>query len=180
MKFLSIIVCVILLVGCNTYDERDSLYNSKDYECYYREFDDFRISLYIEEGPYRETEDYGMFATLEYIGDDKEISISHAADLVGFTIVNEDGISYRIIRDAVRIDTVVKKGSAIHTNFEKIGYYRKDEENSEYWKEFYSNDGLMLPQGTYTIEVDWSFGVSEVYIEDSYEEKITISIEVLE
>ncbi|MFC9542134.1 hypothetical protein ACFTQ7_19990 [Lysinibacillus sp. NPDC056959] len=112
---------------------------------------DFVYRLVTEKAEYGENEPLKIYAELEYIGDKKEVKISHAASPFYFpmveTIRNYD-ISYRMEEPA--LSTVILKGEPLRTEYRGSGGYGSQDKKEyiEFMKRIMNQE---FPEGYYVV-----------------------------
>ena len=122
---------------------------------------DFTLKLYTDNSVYSTDEAIKIWATLEYVGDENSITIWHGDPYIVFSIT--DGADFYIsdfIHD-ILTSTVLEKGEQYRFDYVKSGGWDTEGPDADFWENFFQEEELKLPAGTYTISVDGEFYLSE-------------------
>ncbi|MCX7745977.1 MAG: hypothetical protein N2645_03655 [Clostridia bacterium] len=138
----------------------------------------FKFHLYSEKSTYKTTEKIKIWSTIEYIGKNKDITVWSANPPINFII--SDGKDFKTggsVR-TVSKSTVYKKGIEYRYDFEKSGGYSADDPRADFWKKFYTEKDLYLPEGVYTVSSGFGFSKSSNSKEIDYSQTREFTIKV--
>lgn len=138
----------------------------------------FDLKLYSDKQIYKVDEKISIWATIEYTGDSSEIKIWHGEPYLVFSITdgkdfNLEGVVLDILKS-----TTLKKGTIYRHGFIKSGGYSADDPNAGFWKKFFEEKDLYLPEGEYTIKVSSAFSLTQDVLESEYHKSAEIKIKV--
>lgn len=162
-KVFFIIICSLVLFGCNS--KKGIQPELAEEDRYPTEFsvanEDFQYTLKVGAAKYQVGDELDITATLTYIGDQNEISISHAASPFYFEL-EEQTRDYTIDypMNAPLIITVLKNGETIEEKYSPSGGY-SDQDSPKYVdfiKAFLAGD---YPKGDYVVEGFVDFWINE-------------------
>ncbi len=164
-----LLVFLLTLVGCQNLQSRGQIETDKtdDMADAATQIEtettknDFSLKLYVDNSVYSPDEAIKIWATLEYVGDENSVTIWHGDPYIVFSVT--DGADFYIsefVHD-ISISTVLKKGERYHFDYVKSDEYDVMGPDADFWKEFYQDEDLKLPAGTYTISADGVFYLSE-------------------
>ena len=122
---------------------------------------DFCLTLYADNSAYSTDDAIQIWATLEYVGGDNSVTIWHGDPYIVFSIT--DGADFHVsglVHDSLT-STILQKGQLYHFDYVKSGGYETLAPDADFWREFYHEEELKLPAGTYTVSVDGAFYLSE-------------------
>ena len=121
----------------------------------------FELNLYSDKTTYQTTDKIKIWATLKYIGEDSQIKIWHGIPYISFFI--SDGKDFDIggLIETILTSTELEKGKFYHFDYSKNGGFSADDPKAEFWKKFYAEKDLYLPEGEYTIKVATAFSLTE-------------------
>jgi hypothetical protein len=162
----------------NYIDEKTD--NSKtDKKVFGKVYEPFEITLYTNKKKYKITDAVKIWATLKYIGSKKTIKVSAIDPYI--TIILTDGKTFNVgglVSTVLTYSTVeYKKNQAIRYNFQKNGGYSADDPKASYWKKFFKEKDLYLPEGKYSIEIGCSLANEKsVNLESFKSMKLNISV----
>ena len=164
-------MCMLVLVGCQgqqgreqtgageTKDLVDSI-AAAQIEAEATE-NDFRLKLYADDRVYHTDEAIQIWATLEYVGAEDTVTIWHGNPYIAFSITDGgDFRAYGVVHD-ILTSTELKKGEIYRFDYAKSGGYETQAPDADFWEEFFREDDLRLPAGTYTVSVNGAFYLSE-------------------
>jgi hypothetical protein len=188
MNKILLCICLICITlnGCHKQDysnrkeinkkEEYTIDESLKYDKYTSDDDLFRVILYIEKGPYTTDKNIEIYSTLEYIGDYESIEIWHGIPYFNYQIFDGeksflDGLTLTVLKK-----TTLNKNEVYIKPFVKNGAWSDDDPDAEFWKEYYADENLKLPTGSYTLTAFCNFKLSEDG--DEYNNHITININV--
>jgi len=137
---------------------------------------DFIYRLVTEKGEYLDNESVNIYAELEYIGDNEEITIYHAASPFFFPMVEkirDYSIDYPM--DEPLISTKLIKGKPLREEYKRSGGYSSQDEKEyvNFMKSFLDND---FPTGYYVVN-----GFADFYVqsnENGNKEKYNIKAQI--
>jgi hypothetical protein len=121
----------------------------------------FEIKLYTDKLVYKTDEKINIWATLEYIGDDNQIVIWHSNPFISFLISDGNKFNTGGAVDSILTSTILEKNKVYQFDYQKNGGYDAEDASSEFWKKFYSEKDLYLPEGQYTITVRGEFSIAQ-------------------
>ncbi len=177
MKFFIImifsLICCITLTTCSKPDKSNEYYsssartasniqgsaesadNGQDYNKL------FELELYSDKQSYKTTDRIKIWATLKYIGSDSKIKIWHGDPYISFFI--SDGKDFNIggIINTILTSTILEKNKLYSFDYSKNGGYSSDDPKADFWKKFYEEKDLYLPEGKYSIKVGGAFSITE-------------------
>lgn len=173
------LLLTILFIGCSNTDdsttkgeseslEATKVLNTKDEV----NEGDFVYRLVTEKGEYHKNESVKIYAELEYIGNNEEVIIFHAASPFYFYIV-EKIRNYEIgyFMDQPLVSTILKKGQPLRYEYSRSGGYSPtDEENYVKFMRSFLEDGF--PTGYYVVN-----GFVDFYVEDTNNNQQDFKIE---
>ena len=185
-KLASLFMCIalVVLIGCSHTEDRRIVRKNQlnSWESEYIAIDNmhdnlFDLKLFIDNRKYKTTEKISIWATIEYIGEDNEITVWSGDPYIHFYITDEKefntgGLTFTILKP-----TYFKKGLIYSFDFHKNGGYSNDDPNADFWKKFYSEKDLFLPVGKYQIKVSTAFSLSPNGGDYSQYEEIEIEVE---
>lgn len=121
----------------------------------------FELKLYSDKTTYGTTDKIRIWATLKYIGHNTGITIWHGDPYISFYI--SDGKDFNIggIVHDVLSSTELEKDKLYEFDYSKNGGYAADDPKADFWKKFYSEKDLYLPEGEYTIKVCTAFNLTK-------------------
>ena len=121
----------------------------------------FELNLYTDKTIYSTTEKIKIWATLKYIGKDNHIKIWHGDPYISFYISDgKDFDTGGFVHD-ILMSTDLEKGKLYHFDYTKNGGYSADGPKAEFWRGFYAEEDLYLPEGEYTVKVATAFTLTE-------------------
>lgn len=165
---MSLLTIFVLLTGCKSTDvstvseKGDTIQDLEEQEQdeqYYNKL--FDLKLYSDKEIYKTTDKIKIWATLKYIGNNNQIKIWHGDPYMSFYI--SDGKEFNIgglVYD-VLTSTMLEKDKLYKFDYTKNGGYSEDDPKADFWKEFYSEKDLYLPEGEYTVTVAGDFSLEE-------------------
>lgn len=193
-KRQSLLLLILLLVGCNRVDNQMRHYNkvgqvesgcepdysyeckTEDYISYVNDDGVFKLTLYIEEGPYFHNEHINIFSTLEYIGNEDTIKIWHGLPFFNYKIFDGEYYFSEGMVATILTSTILEKGETYIFPFKKSGGWSSDDPNADFWENYYKDKKLKLPRGEYLLSAYSDFGLTDNNF--SYVNKIEIKFEV--
>jgi len=131
---------------------------------------DFIMTLNSDKNSYSTTDVINIWGTLEYIGDKDEVTIFHGCPFMHFSISGGfDEYDFDSALGAFQADVLVsstlEKGKVYHFDYVKSGGWDGDSPDAAFWKNFFSEEDLLLPKGEYTITLTGAFGFTENVVE---------------
>lgn len=121
----------------------------------------FELKLYSDKTTYITTDKIKIWATLKYIGTNSHITIWHADPYISFTISDGKDFNTGGLFDDVLSSTELEKDKIYKFEYSKNGGYSADDPKADFWKKFYSEKYLSLPEGEYTIKVGTAFSLTK-------------------
>jgi len=122
---------------------------------------DFSLKLYADNSVYSTDETIKIWASLEYVGNLNSITIWHGDPYIVFSITDGAGFNSSGFINDILTSTELKKGELYHFDYVKSGVWDTQGPDADFWENFYQEEELELPAGTYTISVDGAFYLSE-------------------
>lgn len=117
---------------------------------YTQESGDFILTLGSDQTEYRTDEPIKLWATIEYVGSDEEVTISHYAKSIYFTIAGVDNsVNLEAYRDLQMKITKLVRNSTQTVEYTPSVTYAPGDPNEQIYKHFVENG--QLPAGTYTV-----------------------------
>jgi len=121
----------------------------------------FELNLYSDETTYKTTDKITIWATLKYIGENEKIKIWHADPYISFTITDGNDFNTGGAFDEILATTELEKGQLYRFDYSKSGGFAAEDPKAEFWKKFYAEKDLYLPEGEYTVKVSTAFSLTE-------------------
>ncbi|KMJ56755.1 hypothetical protein AB685_19750 [Bacillus sp. LL01] len=164
--FLLFLVLVLLFTGCNTKtnNKNAAKWSGEKINQSVHEVHDknFIYRLVTDKQKYQGTETVNLYAELEYIGEEEEVIISHAASPFYFDITEKtrDFLIYYGM-DQPLITTTLKKGETLRESYTKNGGFSDQDDTAyiDFVKDFLKNG---FPTGYYVVD-----GYADFSVEDS-------------
>ena len=185
MKKINLIIFLaflsIILIGCqqNTDENVDNAPSTtKNLETKAEVTEgDFIYRLVTEKAEYSENEPIKIYAELEYIGNNEEITIAHASSPFHFPMV-ETTRNYEIIytMEQPAIGTKLIKGEPLRAEYKGSGGYGS-EDKEEYIKFMEQIMNQQFPEGHYVVGGFADFWVKENDDEQKKEYRIEAQVE---
>lgn len=138
----------------------------------------FKFDLYSEKPTYKTTEPIRLWSVIEYIGKNEEITVWSGDPPIGFII--SDGKDFKTggLVHTILMPTTYKKGVEYRIDFAKSGGYSADDPKADFWKSFYAEKDLYLPEGVYTVSSGFGFSASSNSRETDYLQTRELTIKV--
>lgn len=121
----------------------------------------FELKLYSDKTTYITADKIKIWATLKYIGTNSHITIWHGDPYISFTISDGKDFNTGGLFDDVLSSTELEKDKIYKFEYSKNGGYSADDPKADFWKKFYSEKYLNLPEGEYTIKVGTAFSLTK-------------------
>lgn len=121
----------------------------------------FEMELYSDKQTYKTTDKIKIWATLKYIGNNSEVKIWHGDPYISFYISDEKKFNIGGIVDTILRFTTLEKDKLYEFDYVKNGGYSSDDPDADFWKKFYEEKDLYLPEGEYSIKVGGAFSLTE-------------------
>ncbi|MCR8659359.1 hypothetical protein [Paenibacillus endoradicis] len=141
---------------------------------------DFVLRMISTKDEYIVGEKVELYAALEYVGQQAEITITHAASPIGISLhENNSNIGFGYVMDQPLISTILKQGSAFQQEY-KFSGISFDGSNKEY-KELYNQlaDGH-FPEGEYVMTAKANFTDITSDLREDYEMQVSTSFRVVQ
>ncbi|QTD41492.1 hypothetical protein [Sporosarcina sp. Te-1] len=179
MRYIvSILFTALLLTACQSKNTEEASPKLQDnpQEDEVRE-GDFVFRLVSEKQEYGEFEKPEIYAKLTYVGDKKEIQISHAASLFSFPIHEQSrGYTVDYAMDTPLLITNLKRGEPYRESYEFAGGYsdQDDEDYVAFVQSIIDHSGF--PKGDYSMEGYADFSV--VDDSDTSDKEIKMKLQI--
>lgn len=121
----------------------------------------FELNLYSDKNSYKTNEKIKIWATLKYIGENSKMKIWHADPYISFYISDGKDFNTGGTFNTILATTELEKEKLYHFDYSKSGGFSADDPKADFWKKFYSEKDLYLPEGEYTIKVSTAFSLTE-------------------
>lgn len=121
----------------------------------------FELMLYSDKETYKTTEKIKIWSTLKYMGNNNQIKIWHSNPYISFAISDGKEFNTGNISDDILTSTILEKDKLYKFDYAKSGGYSEDDPKAGFWKEFYAEKDLYLPEGEYTVTVGGAFSLTE-------------------
>jgi len=141
---------------------------------------DFVLRMISTKEEYIVGEKVELYAELEYVGQQPEIIITHAASPIGISLhENNSNIGFGYVMDQPLISTILKQGNAFRQEY-KFSGFSLDGSNKEY-KELYNQlaDGH-FSKGEYVMTAKANFTDITSTLSENYEMQVSTSFRVVE
>ena len=122
---------------------------------------DFCMTLYADNSAYSTDDAIQIWATLEYVGSQRFAAIWHGDPYIVFSITDGEDFHVSGLVQYGLDRTILQKGQLYHFDYVKSGGYDTLAPDADFWREFYHEEELKLPAGTYTVSVEGEFYLSE-------------------
>lgn len=122
---------------------------------------DFELTLYADKAAYTVDEEINLRATLEYKGEKDAVTIWHGDPYLTFSITDGKDFKTGGVVMTILTSTELEKGKVYEFAYQKSGGFDTLAPDAEFWREFYQEESLKLPAGTYTVTANGSFHLSE-------------------
>ncbi len=123
--------------------------------------ENFLVKTYIDKLDFEEGEEIKLYSTLEYIGEKDSIEIWSGEPYFHHMIYRDQ----EVLSGGATLDilqkTEFKKGKIYTLDFSKSGGYSEDDPDADFWKDFFNEEALRLPKGTYTLMGTTNFALDE-------------------
>lgn len=171
-----VIIFLIWLTGCAGDDVELSQYNSFDKSTPQSEIGsgeqtaqivaestehNFCLKLYTDSSVYSTEDVIKIWATLEYIGDEDSVTIWHGDPYIVFSITDGADFHSGGLQFNELLHTKLLRGKEYRFDYSKSGGYDDTAPDADFWEEFYQDDDLKLPAGTYCILAEGDFYLSD-------------------
>ncbi len=171
----SLLIVFVILTGCQHENVSNITDSNKTVPDYHKLFE---LELYSDKQTYKSTDKIKIWATIKYIGNNDQVKIWHGDPTVTFNI--SDGKEFNIggIINTILTSTMLENGELYKFDYAKNGGYSNDDANADFWKKFYEEKDLYLPEGEYTIKASGAFSLTENLEEskNNLSKQINISI----
>lgn len=178
---MSLLTIFVLMMGCKSADvrnipEKGNPLKSPE-ETGKTEQDlnkQFELKLYSDNQTYKTTDKIKIWATLKYIGSNNQIKIWHGNLYISFSITDGKEFNTGNIFLGLLTSTILEKDRLYKFDYVKSGGYSEEDANADFWKKFYAEKDLYLPEGEYTVTVGGAFS----FTEDTEKSKSNLSEEL--
>ena len=165
---MSLLTVFVLFIGCKSTDiatvaEQDKIIQDMGRQ-EKNDLDNdklFDLRLYSDKETYRTTDKIKIWATLKYMGKNSQIKIWHSNPYVSFSISDGKEFNTGNLFDDILTSTILEKDQLYTFDYTKSGGYSEDDPDAGFWKKFYSEKDLYLPEGEYTVTVGGAFSLTE-------------------
>ncbi|AKL95053.1 hypothetical protein CACET_c16040 [Clostridium aceticum] len=171
IKVIGLILIYVFVFGaCSQYETTQEAQSANDH-IFTAENENFLIKTYINKLDFKDNEEISMYSTIEYIGEEDDITIWSGEPYFHYTIHNgqeyfNEGLTLDILKT-----TVLEKGEVYILPFSKSGGYCANDPNANFWKNYYAQKELKLPKGEYFFTAYTGFSLDKEQIE-----KVTLKI----
>jgi len=173
VSIIFLILCV-LLIGCQTKESVQVEESNKGQD--YNKI--FELKLYSDKQVYKSTDKIQIWATLKYVGSKNQITIWHGDPSINFYISDGKAFNTGGIISTILTSTTLERDKLYRFNYAKSGGYANDDSNADFWKKFYSEKDMILPEGEYEVKVVGTFSISKEDISNGgVSDKINIKVE---
>ncbi|TYQ15866.1 UNVERIFIED_CONTAM: hypothetical protein Cloal_2357 [Acetivibrio alkalicellulosi] len=134
----------------------------------------FEFEVFSDKDVYKTTDKIEIWATLKYIGNDNQIEIWHGKPYINFKISDGKEFNTGWFRHDILTSTILDKDEIYKFDYAKSGGFSEDDPKADFWRMFYSEKDLYLPEGEYTIKAIGDFSLTQ----DIQESKSNLSSEL--
>lgn len=134
----------------------------------------FELKLYSDSQTYKTTDKIKIWATLKYIGSNNQIKIWHGDPYISFSITDGKEFNTGGFFHTILASTILEKDKLYKFDYVKSGGYTEDDPKADFWRKFYAEKDLYLPEGEYTVTVCGAFS----FTEDTENSKSNLSEEI--
>lgn len=155
VRLALVLLFSLTLLSCRVENNTPDLYEGR--QVAEKLDDNFHVILYSNKDIYHVDEEIAIWATIEYIGPENNITIYSDEPIGGFNVVS-DGVSY--ISNSyypMLKTTVLNKGDILEFPMEKSGGFSETDEDTDYWREFYNEEKMLFPIGEYNVVFSTNF-----------------------
>lgn len=121
----------------------------------------FEIRLYADQDDYTTSDEIHIWATLEYQGEGDTVTIWHGLPYITFSITDGADFNTGGMVATILTSTQLRRGEIYRFEFQKSGGYDPAAPDSAFWENYYQEESLHLPPGTYTVTVNGEFSISQ-------------------
>lgn len=139
----------------------------------------FELNVYSDKQIYKTSDAIKIWTVLKYIGDKSEIKIWHGDPYINYSITDGKDFNLDGIRHDILTSTILKKGEQYRYDYIKSGGYSNDDPKASYWKKFFEEKELYLPEGEYIIKAYSDFSLTENVIDSHYNQYSELKIKVV-
>lgn len=125
---------------------------------------DFEVKIYSEKNSYSPDEDISVYATVEYIGNENEITVTGGMPCLTFSVKGEKLFNNGQgsgMTATVSVPYTFRRGEPVRYNFQKSGGWDANDPNADFYTEFYSRTDLKYPADSYTVTAVFSCMLDE-------------------
>ncbi|TWH56977.1 hypothetical protein DesLBE_1234 [Desulfitobacterium sp. LBE] len=175
---IAIIAMVLLLGGCGQHviiDWVDFVQLNDIHDLHDDSNELFELKVYSGKPIYKSTDKIRIWATLKYVGSDREITLWHGDPGILFYISDGNELEIGGIKLPIQTATTLKRDK-LYT-YDCQLYVGGDEPIADYWRELSPAKGLFLPKGEYEVKAVGDFSLNEGDINPiSISDKITVKV----
>ena len=147
-------------------------------------YNDFIMTLNADRHTYNTADIIRIWGTLEYIGENDSIRIWHGCPFMVFSISGGGEIDFTYIVSgeiaAVLVSSVLERGRVYHFEYQKSGGFSANDPNAEFWRNWFSEEDLLLPAGEYSIILIGAFSLTERILGSESGLRVELTIVVTE
>ena len=155
IRLTVVLLFPLMLLSCSVENDNPDLREGRQVTD--KQDDNFHIILYSNKDIYHFDEEVVIWATIEYVGPENNITIYSGEPIGGFYVVS-DGVSYISYSYYPMLKTtVLSKGDILEIPMEKSGGFSETDEDADYWREFYNEERMLFPIGEYNVVFSTNF-----------------------
>jgi len=136
--------------------------------------DDFIMTLNSDKLNYRRRDTIRIWGTLEYVGENETIKISHGCPFMVFSLTG-NGFDLYGFQFHISTSSVLERGMVYRFDYQKTVSWDPRAPDAEFWENFANEPDLRLPRGEYTVTLTGSFSHSRKSSDDMIAE-LTITV----
>lgn len=132
----------------------------------------FLVKTYVNKLEVKEGEAISLYSTIEYIGEAEQIEIWSGDPYFHHMIYRDEEVFSGGMTLDILKKTELKKGEVYTIPFVKSGGYSEDDPDADFWKDFFAEEELKLPKGTYTFA-----GITAFTLDQEQQERVELKTE---
>lgn len=192
MKKLTFLLSLcFLLVACekennavtDTMEQNDStvivttgeIDRSIEYNKYENSDDNFKLKLFVENKVYAPEEPIHVYASIEYIGEDEEITIKYGKPYMQFEILGDNGFNLSAHSFGEELQMTIQKNTIYEFALTRSGYL-VGEIDEEMYEVFYRDEYIRFVEGTYDVRFRTDFSYLDYSSENFMSVQTTIVV----